>query len=255
MGSGRVNALAAGNAICLPPTAGPAFSVSDATVTEGNGGLLSTRTALTFTVTLSQPLTTASSVQYQTLNGTAVAPGDYTAKALTTLSFSAGQTSKTVSVTVKGDTVPEVPEGMTLRLSGAAGAPISDADGVGTITNDDPFPVVPVVSVADVSKVEGSNSFSVQTVTFTVTLSAPAPGSISIVYQTANGSAVAPEDYTAKAPTKLTFSKGQTSKTVAVTLKPDRLAEGNQMFFLLLTNPVGMTIGDGTAIATIVDDD
>jgi len=156
---------------------------------------------------------------------------------------------------VKGDTVPEVTEGMTLRLSGAAGAPIADADGVGTITNDDPFPVVPVVSVADVSKVEGSNSFAVQTVTFTITLSAPAPGSISVVYQTADGSAVAPGDYSAKAPTKLTFSKGQTSKTVSVTLKADKVDEADEIFFLLLTSPVGMTIGDGSAIGTIVDDD
>ncbi len=255
VGSGRVNALAAGNATCLPPTAGPSFAVSDATVTEGNGGLLTTPSALTFTVTLSRPLTTASSVQYQTVNGTAVAPGDFTAKALTTLTFSAGQTSKTVSVTVKGDTVPEVTEGMTLRLSGAAGAPISDADGVGTITNDDPFPVVPVVSVSDATKTEGSGGITTINATFTITLSAPAPGTISVVYQTGNGTAEAPADFTAKAPTTLTFSKGQTSKTVNVSIARDRIDEPDEIFFLLLTSPVGMTIGDGTGTATIVDDD
>jgi len=76
-------------------------------------------------------------VKYATANGTAVAPGDYTAKSLTSLSFTAGQTSKTVSVTVKGDTVYEPDEGMSLVLSSPVGAAIGDGVGIGTIFNDD----------------------------------------------------------------------------------------------------------------------
>ena len=256
MGAGRVNAKAAGDAVCLPPAVGPTFSVSDASVTEGNGGLSGSKT-LSFTVSLSQPLPATTTVKYQTVDGTAVAAGDYSAKALTTLSFSKNVTSKTVSVTVKGDTVAEPDETMTLHLSSPTGATLGDADGVGTIVNDDIPPIVPTVSIADVSIVEGPASWFPKSVTLTVTLSAPAPGTISVNYQTANGSAVAPGDYTAKAPTTLSFSKGQISKTISISIVGDAVDEGSadEVFFVLLTKPVGMTLADGSAIVTVVDDD
>lgn len=255
VGAGRVNARAAGDQVCLPPAAGPEFSVSDASVTEGSGAFGSAVKTLSFTVSLSQPLTTTSSVKYQTVNGTAVSSADYSAKGLTTLSFAKGVTSKVVTINVKGDTIAEPDETMTLHLSSPIGAPLADADGVGTIVNDDVPPIVPGVSVDDVSVVEGNSGTLTKTVKFTVTLSAPAPGTITVQYRTANGSAVAPGDYTAKPLTTLSFSKGQISKTVSVTVKGDTLHEGDEVFFLLLTSPQGMTLADGTGIATIVDNE
>ncbi|HJR26696.1 MAG TPA: Calx-beta domain-containing protein, partial [Acidimicrobiales bacterium] len=212
VGAGLVDARAAGDAVCLDPPPGPSFSISDASVTEGNGGFLSTARKLVFTVTLSQAQATTTTVRYATTDGTAVAGSDYNAKPLTTLSFGAGDTTKTVSVAVKADTVDEPDETVLLDLSSPVGVPIGDGRGVGTIVDDDPTPVTPAISVDDVSITEGAyNPLSQgKTLTFTLRLSAPAPGTISVQYQTADGTALQPVDYRAKPPTTLKFSKGQT---------------------------------------------
>ncbi len=64
------------------------------------------------------------------------ATGDYT-PASGSVSFSPGTTTRTVTVEVTGDTAVESDETFTLGLSGATNATIADAEGVGTITNDD----------------------------------------------------------------------------------------------------------------------
>ncbi len=140
----------------------PSLSLRDATVTEGNSGT----TTATFTVTLSPAATTAVTVNYATANGTATAGSDYVA-ASGTLTFSAGQTSKTIPVTVNGDTLGEPDETFVVNLSSPSGATILDAQGVGTIVNDD---AVPNLSINDVSVTEGNSGTT--SATFTVTLSA-----------------------------------------------------------------------------------
>ena len=110
----------------------PSLSINDVTVTEGN----SATTMATFTVTLSAASASSVTVSYATANGTATAGSDYVA-ASGTLTFAAGETSKPIPVTVNGDTTVESNETFTVNLSGATGATIADAQGVGTITNDD----------------------------------------------------------------------------------------------------------------------
>jgi hypothetical protein len=75
-------------------------------------------------------------VDYATANGTATAGSDYVATA-GNLSFPAGTTSRTFSVTVNGDTTNEPSETILVNLSNPAGATLADAQAVGTITNDD----------------------------------------------------------------------------------------------------------------------
>jgi alpha-tubulin suppressor-like RCC1 family protein len=108
-------------------------SVGDKTTTEGNLGF----TPVAFTVSLSAAPTSAVSVDWATGDGTATAPLDYTA-ASGTLTFAIGETSKTVSVQVVGDTGEETYETFFLRLSNpTGGASLGDAEGQGTITNTD----------------------------------------------------------------------------------------------------------------------
>ncbi len=83
------------------------------------------------------------SVDYATANGSAVAPDDYLAAA-GTLTFDPGQTSKTVTVQVKGDKADEPDETFSVDLPGATNATIADATGVGTISDDDTAPPDPV---------------------------------------------------------------------------------------------------------------
>ncbi len=75
-------------------------------------------------------------VHYTTANGTATAGSDYTA-VCGTLTFAAGETSKTISVQVAGDSLVEANETFFVNLSGALNATIADAQGQATLVNND----------------------------------------------------------------------------------------------------------------------
>lgn len=229
-------------------SAPPTFTVSDVTLTEAN----SATTNAVFTITRNGSAAASATVKYKTTDGTAVAPGDYTAKALTSLSFLAGQTSKTVAIAVKGDLAGEPDEFFTLDLSAPTGASIADGTGVATILNNDSTGTT-TVSVNDVSIAEGDSL--TKTLVFTIVRTGDVSGSSSVKYATANGTAVAPGDYTAKALTLLSFTAGQTSKTVSISIKGDTVVETDELFSLLLSAPVGTVIGDGSGTGTIVNDD
>ena len=107
--------------------------MADAETTEGAGATLD------FAVTLSRAASGPVTVGYATADGTAVASADYTA-ASDTLSFAAGETSKTVRVTVLDDSVDDEGETVALTLSNPSGARLADAEATGTINNSDPLP-------------------------------------------------------------------------------------------------------------------
>jgi hypothetical protein len=106
--------------------------VDDVSKLEGNSGT----TAFGFTVTLASPLGTPVTVNYGTSDGTATAGSDYLATS-GTLSFAPGETTKSVVVSVLGDTTFEADEAFFLTLSNVVGSVIVDGLGVGTILNDD----------------------------------------------------------------------------------------------------------------------
>jgi hypothetical protein len=114
------------------------LSVDDVTIIEGNAGTAAT----VFTITLSAAAASPVTVNYATADGTALAGTDYLAAA-GTLTFAAGQTTKTVTVTVNGDTTVEPAETFSLGLSAPGAATIAKASGTGTITNDDVAPPPP----------------------------------------------------------------------------------------------------------------
>ena len=224
----------------------PALSIGDVTVAEGASGTV----AATFTVSLSGASSQSVTVQYATANGTAVAPGDYTALPPTTLTFAPGEVTKTLTVAVNGDTLFEPTETFFVNLSSAANATIADAQGQGTILNDDPFTAL---RIADVSVTEGAGGSVLAN--FTVSLSAASGQTVTVQYATANDTAVAPGDYTALALTTLTFNPGEVTKTVAVAVNGDTFLEGNETFFVNLSNPANATLADGQGVGTIVDDE
>ncbi|HVC92957.1 MAG TPA: Calx-beta domain-containing protein, partial [Pirellulales bacterium] len=86
----------------------------------------------------------------------------------------------------------------------------------------------------------------------TVTLSAASATPVSVQCATADGTAVAGMDYTAQTGT-VTFAPGETSRLVLLTTNYDDTVDGNESFSMQLSNPVGATIGTGTAAVTIVD--
>ena len=112
--------------------AAPSVSIGDAAVTEGNTGTAT----LSFPVTLSSPAARPVSIGYATVDGTAVAPSDYVA-ASGTLTFSPGETARTIPVGVVSDTAVEPNETLTMTISGPVNATIGRGAATGTITNDD----------------------------------------------------------------------------------------------------------------------
>ncbi len=112
----------------------PSLSVGDVSVTEGDSGL----TDAVFPVTLSAASGQTVTVNYATADGTATEhPGnDYTGDS-GTITFAPGETDDEVDTTVNGDTSVEANETFFANLSNPTLATIADAQGVGTIINDD----------------------------------------------------------------------------------------------------------------------
>jgi hypothetical protein len=122
------------------------ISVDDVVAVEGDSG----QTAFRFNVSLDNAESAAVTVDFATTDGTAT-PSDYAA-GRGTVNFAPGDTSKTVTVQVNGDTTVEPNETFTLNLANASdSATITDGQGVGTIVNDDqapPAPPAPPVSTS-----------------------------------------------------------------------------------------------------------
>ena len=109
------------------------FTVTNARAREG------TDATLAFEVTLDRPASGSVTVDYATADGTATAGEDYDAVS-GTLALAAGETSKTIEVTVHADTENEGEETLTLSLTNAVGARIEDGEATGTIQDKDPLP-------------------------------------------------------------------------------------------------------------------
>lgn len=115
--------------------ADPAITINDIAVVESNSG---TKT-VNFTVTLSKVSGNVVTVQYKSSAGNAIAPEDYIAVPLQTLTFNPGQTTKTISVQIVGDTIPAQAlfETFFMNLSNATNATIADSRGECTIQDND----------------------------------------------------------------------------------------------------------------------
>ncbi|ENY80937.1 hemagglutinin-like protein [Sphingopyxis sp. MC1] len=224
----------------------PSLSINDVTAAEGNSGTNN----FTFTVSLSAPAGPGGvSFDIATANGTAAAGSDYVARSLTGQTIPAGASSASFTVTVNGDTLNEASETFFANVTNVVNAVVIDGQGVGTITNDDPLPAI---STSDVSIVEGNSGSSNAIVT--VTLDTASGQTVTVNYATANGSATQPSDYGAVSGT-LTFTPGQTSRTIAIPVVGDTVPETNEAFSLGLFSAVNATIAIPTAFIAITNDD
>lgn len=223
----------------------PTISINDVSVTEGNTGTISAG----FTVALSNASSQTVTVNYATADSSAAAGSDYVATN-GTVTFTPGQTSQPVSVTVNGETAFETNETFNVNLSVPTNATIADNQGVGTITNDD---TQPTISINDVSVNEG-NAAGSATAGFTVSLSNASGQTITVTYATADGTATAGNEYVAASGT-VTFTPGQLTQPINVTVNGDLVNEDSVAFNLNLTTPANATIADSQGVGTIMDDD
>jgi hypothetical protein len=226
----------------------PSFAIDDVTVLpEGDSG-----TTATFTVTRTGATERTTTVDYTTQNDTAVAPSDYASKS-GTLTFAPGDPTETISVDVVGDTTDEPNETFNVNLSNAIDATVSDAQGVGTITDDDPSPSF---AINDVTVTEGNSGTTPSTsATFTVTKTGATSQTTTVDFTTADDTATAPGDYTLQTNT-LTFASGDTTKTITVAVNGDTIGEPNETLFVDLSNAsINASTSDSHGIGTITDDE
>ncbi len=237
----------------------PQFSIDDVTHFEGNAGT----TTYTFTVTKTGTTPFSSSVQFQTADNTAtLADNDYQSNS-GTLNFGPTDTSMQVTVLVNGDVNFELNDTFFVNLLNPVGGEISDAQGVGTITNDDP---APALSINDRTLNEGTSP-GTTSFTFTVTKTGPTNVAATVNFATANGTtnpatggascATPGVDYISQTG-MLTFPAtglGSTTQTITVQVCKESLYEANETFFVNLSGEVNATISDSQGVGTITNDD
>jgi serralysin len=221
----------------------PSFSISDASVTEGN----SSQVAMTFTVTLSSATSDVLTVHYATSDVSATAGSDYVA-ASGTLTFAANETTKTFTVFVNGDNNIESNETFSVSLSIAANSTnpssppgISDALATGTIVNDD----VNQPPVANAVITSQSGTVAPATVVFSsVGSSDPEGSTLTYSWNFGDGTALS----TGANPSH-TYTKGGTY-TAVLTVTDTAGAKGTDSVTVALTDPpltiAGMTPQGGT---------
>lgn len=222
----------------------PVLGISDPSVVEGNSGT----TSIVFQVSLASASAQAVAVDYTTVDGTASSGSDYGAR-FGTLTFAPGEITRTITVTVNGDVAAEGDEVFTVVLSNVANATIGDSSGTGTITNDDGSPSI---AIEDATVIEGNGGAT--SASIVVTLTHPSGSAVTADWMTAGNTASSGSDFTASSGS-VTFAPGVTSQTVVVPLLGDTTVEGNESFFVDLTNPLNGTIGDAQSMVTVVDDD
>ena len=219
----------------------PVIDIDEPTVLEGAG-------AITFTVSLSHQSGSTVTVDWDTVAGTATNGPDYF-DTNGTVTFLPLDTTETVVITVNDDAAYEPDETMALNLSIPVGAPIGDAQGVGTIANDDD---APGVSVGNASVTEGNSGQRM--LTFTVSLTGDTDVDATVDFATAALTAAQGTDFLGSSGT-LTIPAGDTSAPIAVVVNGDAAFEGDETLSMTLSDPTGALIVDGTAVGTIHNDD
>ena len=224
----------------------PNLAINDVTANEGNAGT----TNFTFTVSLSAPAGPGGvTFDIGTANGTATAGVDYVASNLTSQTIPTGSSTYTFTVLVNGEQLSEPTETFFVNVTNVINAVVVDGQGVGTINNDDPLPNL---SINDVTVVEG-NAGTVNAV-FTVTLNTASGQTVSVNYATADGTATQPADYT-NTTGSVTFTPGQTTRTITVPVIGEVIPEANETYFVNLSGATNATIADNQGIGTITNDD
>ncbi len=233
------------------------LSINDVAQTEGNSGT----TNFSFSVTLSPGSAQTVTVDYAAVSDTAILGTDFQPSS-GTLTFGPGETQKSITVLVNGDTTQEPDRTFFVNLSKPnGGVTISKAQGTGTIINDDG--VQPAKIQFDQSSYNAQEGLGALTIK--VTRSGDTSGAATVDYATndtfpgdcsqVTGVALAKCDY-ATTGGRLQFAAGETSKPIVVSIVDDGYVEGNETFTLSLSNPVGMSLGSpATTTITIVDND
>ena len=227
---------------------GPGVSIADVAVTEGNSGV----TAMVMNVSLSTNTDQPVSVDWGTSDsgatgGASCGVGIDYISAGGTVTVPAGDMSANIIIDVCGDTVDEADEMLQISLSNAVNGYVADANGFGTIVDDDTFPTL---SINDIQVVEPASG-QVNAV-FTVSLSQVWTSNVDVNYSVVQQTATAGLDYITDTGT-VSIPAGSPTTNISVAVLSDAEFEPNETFDVVLSSPVNADLADDTGVATIID--
>jgi hypothetical protein len=163
-------------------------------------------------------------------------------------SFGLGQKNSQCSIPIADGAVDEANQTIVVTLSGTNVAKKTQM--TVTIVDNDAAPTFSVDSYTDPGSLAGASEGG--TIPFVVTKTGATELTSKVNYATANNTAVAPGDYTAKSG-QLTFAPGDADEPVTVVSKTDAIDEPAQTFFVNLSAPVNGTVADGQGEGLITD--
>jgi hypothetical protein len=245
----------------LPAQNQPGLVINDVTVAETNGGSVVATFTVSFADTtghgpafVSITTTAGTATTGSQCGGSGVDFIGVSGQLLVTLS--AAERSKQINITVCGDTRDEPDQTFFVNIT-ARGAAVQDGQGLGTIIDDDP---PPVLSISDGTRGESPTALFIA---FGVSLVGSTENVVSVRYATADRSAIGGVcgihgvDYE-KTSSSITlpsnFIPGSAAAT-PVRICGDSVSEGDQQFEIHLSNAINATIQDATGVVTITDDE
>lgn len=189
-------------------------------------------------------------VDYSAKAGTATAGADFAPQS-GTLTFAAGQMSKTFAIPIAEDNTDEAPETVNIEISNpSVGAVmVSPSSAVLTINDND---APPTLSIADVILAEGNQNTT--DFNFLVTKNGASEQTVTVNYKTVGITATNGVDYSNTTGT-LTLAPGETSKAITVPVFGELTVETNETFKIALSAPVNASLNNTEALGTILDDD
>jgi Tol biopolymer transport system component len=221
-----------------PVPAPPKVTMTPAEVTEGRPAPI--------TFTLARPSDEPAVFRVRTVEGTATAR-DFT-PVDQTVTIAPGETTASLAVQTTDDAMDEPDEALTLAVTAIEGVTAGPPVTVKILDDDAP----PALSVTDVDMAEGDLGFT--DAVFTLRLSAESGWTVKARAATVDGTAAAPDDFTATA-AALAFAPGETEKTVRVPIFGDTQAEADEAFTLALDGLEHVTGPTRAARATLRNDD
>jgi sugar lactone lactonase YvrE len=220
---------------------GVAFALANNNVSEANQ-------PASINIIRSGDTTGTTTVDYATSDGTATAGSDYTATS-GTLTFAPGETTKTITVPIKDDSVFEGSEAFTVTLSNVTGTGglVPPSTTTVTIQDNESTPSLQVLS-----RTVSEPDTGTETVAVEVRLTNPTTKTVTVNYATSDGTARAGSDYVAASGT-LTFNPLETSKTVSININADDVTETTETFSLSLSSAVNANNFNGPGTISIID--
>jgi hypothetical protein len=215
------------------------FTAITNTVNEADG-------TLTLTVLRTGTTNNVVTVDFATTNVTATAGSDYTATN-GTLTFAPGETNQTIVLQLIDDAFQESTETFRVVLRNPVDATITFGTATVTIQDDDVSMVTFTTNAVRVSETNGP-------VTLTVVRKGATNTAVTADFTTTNVTAIAGSDYTATNGT-LSFAAGETTKLITIGITDNLFQKITETFQVRLSHVTNASLGTGTNVIIITDND